>query len=199
MGSVEAYDGTTVMAADRAPLVPEGWVADAACKGQTHLFFPPLAERPQARVRREAQARVLCRELPGRAAVPRVRPDEPGVRAVGRRVGGGAPPGRVHGRGADRGQGALGELRLSRSASMGPWAPKRPSTSSSTAIHSQNLDGTCELVTDDPIEYDNVPMGKNVGPEGLKTFLQPDGRRPRRSRSSWCTASGSRATARARQ
>jgi WhiB family redox-sensing transcriptional regulator len=60
MGSVEAYDGMTVMAADRAALVPEDWVADAACKGQTHLFFPPLAERPQARVRREAQARVLC-------------------------------------------------------------------------------------------------------------------------------------------
>ena len=36
----------------------------------------------------------------------------------------------------------------------------------------QNLDGACELVTDD-LEYDNVPMGKNVGPEGLKTFLQP--------------------------
>ena len=64
MGSVEAYDGTTVMAADRDPLVPEGWVADAAGKGQTHLFFPPLAERPQARVRREAVARQLCASCP---------------------------------------------------------------------------------------------------------------------------------------
>jgi WhiB family redox-sensing transcriptional regulator len=60
MGSVEAYDGTTAMAANRTPLDREEWVADAACKGQTHLFFPPLAERPQARVRREAQARLLC-------------------------------------------------------------------------------------------------------------------------------------------
>ena len=34
MGSVEAYDGTTVMAADRTPLVPEAWVVDAACKGK---------------------------------------------------------------------------------------------------------------------------------------------------------------------
>ena len=64
MGSIEAYDGTTVMAMKRAPLAQEEWVADAACKGQTQLFFPPLAERPQARVRREAQARVLCASCP---------------------------------------------------------------------------------------------------------------------------------------
>lgn len=35
-----------------------------------------------------------------------------------------------------------------------------------------DLDGACELVTDD-IEYDNVPLGKNVGPEGIKTVLAP--------------------------
>ena len=35
-----------------------------------------------------------------------------------------------------------------------------------------DLDGACELVTDD-CEYDNVPMGKNIGPEGIKTFLGP--------------------------
>ena len=40
------------------------WVDDAACRGQTHLFFPPRAERPQARVRREAQARLLCGKCP---------------------------------------------------------------------------------------------------------------------------------------
>lgn len=40
------------------------WMDDAVCKGRTHLFFPPKAERPQARVRREAQARVLCRTCP---------------------------------------------------------------------------------------------------------------------------------------
>ena len=33
-----------------------------------------------------------------------------------------------------------------------------------------DLDGACEIVTDD-LEYDNVPMGKNFGPDGLKTFL----------------------------
>ena len=37
---------------------------------------------------------------------------------------------------------------------------------------SMDLDGACELVTAD-VEYDNVPMGKNIGPEGIKTFLQP--------------------------
>jgi WhiB family redox-sensing transcriptional regulator len=64
MGTVEAYDGTTVVAANRTPLDREEWVADAACKGQTHLFFPPLAERPQARVRRETLARQLCGSCP---------------------------------------------------------------------------------------------------------------------------------------
>jgi len=33
-----------------------------------------------------------------------------------------------------------------------------------------DLDGACELVSDD-LEYDNVPIGKNHGPEALKTFL----------------------------
>ena len=36
------------------------WSQQAACRGRTSLFFPPRAERPQARVRREAQARQLC-------------------------------------------------------------------------------------------------------------------------------------------
>lgn len=32
-----------------------------------------------------------------------------------------------------------------------------------------DLDSACELVSDD-VEYDNVPMGKNFGPEGIKTI-----------------------------
>lgn len=36
------------------------WTDLAACKGRTALFFPPKAERPQARARREARARQLC-------------------------------------------------------------------------------------------------------------------------------------------
>ncbi len=35
-------------------------VDDAKCRGKTRLFFAPLAERPQARVRREARARRIC-------------------------------------------------------------------------------------------------------------------------------------------
>jgi WhiB family redox-sensing transcriptional regulator len=37
---------------------------EAACKGLTHLFFPPPAERPQARDRREAMATQVCQSCP---------------------------------------------------------------------------------------------------------------------------------------
>ncbi len=40
------------------------WRDEAACKGDTRLFFPPKAERPQARARREAKAQRLCDECP---------------------------------------------------------------------------------------------------------------------------------------
>ena len=43
------------------------WMDRAVCKGRTHLFFPPKAERPQARVRREAHARRLCLTCPVQA------------------------------------------------------------------------------------------------------------------------------------
>ena len=35
-------------------------MAKGACKGLTSVFFPPSAERPQARERREALARTVC-------------------------------------------------------------------------------------------------------------------------------------------
>ena len=38
----------------------DDWMRDGACRGLTHLFFPPAAERPQARERREAGAREVC-------------------------------------------------------------------------------------------------------------------------------------------
>ena len=40
------------------------WQDAAACKGRTRLFFPPKAERPQARARREAKAEQLCSACP---------------------------------------------------------------------------------------------------------------------------------------
>lgn len=39
-------------------------------------------------------------------------------------------------------------------------------------VCAKDLDGACELVSDD-VEYDNVPMGKNHGPDEMKAFLAP--------------------------
>lgn len=36
------------------------WMNDAACRGLSEVFFPPTAERPQARERREQMARTVC-------------------------------------------------------------------------------------------------------------------------------------------
>jgi WhiB family redox-sensing transcriptional regulator len=44
------------------------WKDHAVCKGRTALFFPPRAERPQARARRERHALRLCNECPVQAA-----------------------------------------------------------------------------------------------------------------------------------
>lgn len=40
------------------------WMRDGLCRGDSDLFFAPFAERPEARVRREAQARDLCSRCP---------------------------------------------------------------------------------------------------------------------------------------
>ena len=40
------------------------WYESAICHGKGHLFFPKVAERPQRRVKREAEARSLCRQCP---------------------------------------------------------------------------------------------------------------------------------------
>ena len=42
----------------------QAWMDAAACQGQPDLFFPPLAERPQARARREAKAGRVCAACP---------------------------------------------------------------------------------------------------------------------------------------
>jgi WhiB family redox-sensing transcriptional regulator len=44
--------------------VETDWMDAAACKGRTALFFPPKAERPQARARRELRARRICADCP---------------------------------------------------------------------------------------------------------------------------------------
>jgi WhiB family redox-sensing transcriptional regulator len=46
------------------PFPTPDWVEEAACRGRAELFFAPHAERPQARVRREARARQVCAGCP---------------------------------------------------------------------------------------------------------------------------------------
>jgi WhiB family redox-sensing transcriptional regulator len=43
---------------------PLAWTVDAACSGQTDLFFAPAGERPEARVVRERTARGICQRCP---------------------------------------------------------------------------------------------------------------------------------------
>ena len=45
-------------------MIRHSWTDHAACRSRTKLFFPPFAERPQARVRREAKARRICEQCP---------------------------------------------------------------------------------------------------------------------------------------
>jgi WhiB family redox-sensing transcriptional regulator len=45
-------------------LDPADWVDKCACRGKSDLFFAPFAERPEARVRREAAARIVCEACP---------------------------------------------------------------------------------------------------------------------------------------
>lgn len=40
------------------------WVVSAGCRGLTHLFFAPAAERPNYRERREKAARGICEVCP---------------------------------------------------------------------------------------------------------------------------------------
>jgi len=42
------------------PVGPTEWMEEAPCTGDSKLFFAPFAERPEARVRREAAARRHC-------------------------------------------------------------------------------------------------------------------------------------------
>lgn len=46
------------------PVGPTDWMSGAPCSGKSDLFFAPFAERPEARVRREARARTICETCP---------------------------------------------------------------------------------------------------------------------------------------
>jgi len=43
---------------------PSDWMGIGECRGKSNLFFAPFAERPEARVRREAKARAICLGCP---------------------------------------------------------------------------------------------------------------------------------------
>ena len=57
-------DSLEVPAADTDVALAADWPDDAACRGQTPLFFAKKAERPEARLRREERARKLCSSCP---------------------------------------------------------------------------------------------------------------------------------------
>ena len=67
-------------------LLPAGadWRELAVCKGRTNLFFPPKAERPQARARREARANLLCSNCPVKTPYVPEKPHSQSVRQVER-------------------------------------------------------------------------------------------------------------------
>ena len=46
---------------------PLTWADEAACRGESRLFFAPAGERPEARATRETQARAVCRTCPALA------------------------------------------------------------------------------------------------------------------------------------
>jgi WhiB family redox-sensing transcriptional regulator len=66
MAVVESTRDTSSFNGEVVP-IPGEWAELAMCKGKTHLFFPPKAERPQARARREARAKTLCDSCPVQA------------------------------------------------------------------------------------------------------------------------------------
>ena len=43
-----------------SPVGSTAWMEHGRCAGESNLFFAPFAERPEARVRREARARSIC-------------------------------------------------------------------------------------------------------------------------------------------
>ena len=40
------------------------WMDKAICKNKSSLSFPPLSERPQARKKRETEAKLICAQCP---------------------------------------------------------------------------------------------------------------------------------------
>ena len=47
-----------------AVLADRAWMADARCRGRSHLFFEPFREAPPQRLVREASAKAICATCP---------------------------------------------------------------------------------------------------------------------------------------
>ncbi len=56
--------GATMEGTVATDTATQTWLDLAICRGSTEIFFAPHAERPQARVKREARARLLCQACP---------------------------------------------------------------------------------------------------------------------------------------
>ncbi len=102
---------------------PLAWTVDAACEGETSLYFAPPGERPEARALREAKARLDLHELRRARALPLVGPRTAGVRLLGWRVRRGPRRGRLPRRHAGRSGRSLPEGQ--RPAGRAPRAPRR--------------------------------------------------------------------------
>lgn len=61
---IETIEPTEIVT---GPTGPTEWMDGASCIGHSDLFFAPFAERPEARVRREANARIICEGCVGLA------------------------------------------------------------------------------------------------------------------------------------
>ena len=46
------------------PVQATDWMIRGRCGGASEYYFAPFAERPEARVRREARARAICSDCP---------------------------------------------------------------------------------------------------------------------------------------
>jgi WhiB family redox-sensing transcriptional regulator len=52
------------------------WITDAACRGESELFFAPAGERPGRRITRETMALAICATCPVRHACADAGADE---------------------------------------------------------------------------------------------------------------------------
>ena len=60
--AAKLYTVLDVFESVASPVGSTAWMERGGCVGESNLFFAPFAERPEARVRREARARSICEQ-----------------------------------------------------------------------------------------------------------------------------------------